>query len=105
MATRNPVRRRATKIVPESNNSNDAIQFDAGRMIAGITYHLVDSGIALELDPGSLKSICNRLQGNRTEAAIARNDWAAMEDPERLQWLLFHAGVTIEQHDGIVKLT
>ena len=105
MATRNPVRRRATKVVVESSSSEDAIQFDAERIIAGITYHLVDSGIALEVDPGSVKSICNRLRESGAGAGIARDVWAKMEDPERLQWLLFQAGVTIEQHDGVVKLT
>jgi hypothetical protein len=104
MATRNPVRRRIPK-TSHPTNTTDVIRFDADRLISGITYHLIDSAIALEVDAPSVKAIASCLHDSGAEATVTRADWTQMDNGERFQWLLLHAGITIEQHDGIAKLS
>jgi len=104
MATRNPVRRRITK-TSHPASTTDVIHFDADRLVAGITYHLIDSAIALEVDPASVKAISSCLHDSGAQAVVTRADWTQMDNGERFQWLLLHAGITIEQHDGIAKLS
>ena len=64
------------------------LHFDPARAVSGITFHLVDEGLARGVTPDSARRAVARLRRRAVRPSIGRGEWAAMTHRGRLHWLL-----------------
>ena len=57
-------------------------------IVAGISYHLIDLKHASGVDDDGVKKTARRLERKGFKAFIPRGEWEAMNDGQRLDWLL-----------------
>ena len=88
-----------------STENRGVISFDCHAVIAGIAFHLVDEGIALNLEPGSITRTLDRLRRNEVAPSIGRSEWATMTNEQRLQWLLVESKTCAVLSGGVASLS
>src|SRR4051812_33537396 len=65
------------------------ISLDARGVVAGITFHLIDEGLAERVCPESARRTLGRLEAQGTgPVEVSRSLWEEMSNAERLAWLL-----------------
>jgi hypothetical protein len=57
-------------------------------VVAGISYHLIDLKHASGVDDDGVKKTARRLERKGFKAYIPSAEWEAMNDGQRLDWLL-----------------
>lgn len=84
----------STVTPPLNNRNGDLLRFDADRLVAGIRFHLLEDGVAEQVDPESERVLAETLPPDLS-ASISRDRWELMRNLDRLQFLLHHAGVVV----------
>ena len=79
---------------PEARKDGIII-FEADRILQAICFHVVDEGKAAMVEPVSIRLTRVRLLRQKTRVVVTRFQWAAMSNPERLDWLLDRSKTTI----------
>ena len=74
--------------LPRKQPDRQMIFFDADTIVAGIVFHLADEGIGSAVDTTSLLALRRRLKRGPAATPMKRARWAAMPNPQRLEWLL-----------------
>jgi hypothetical protein len=82
------------------------ISFSAPTAVAAITFHLIDEGLAMGVDPESARRALARLSRSAAVVAeISRSFWGEMNNSERLAWLLASTETTYDvRRDGLAVL-
>jgi hypothetical protein len=73
--------------------STRMISFDPGRIVRGITFHLLDEGKARLVECS--ESVVYNLSLRMDHLTISADRWAAMGNAQRLQWLLDHSHIVV----------
>lgn len=89
----------AAQTEQQQSSTRSIFRFGPRDVTRAISFHLLDTGLATQVKRKSVKRTIARL--NRTIAclAIPRDEWIAMTDPQRLQWLLEESGTAVEVTD------
>jgi hypothetical protein len=84
----------------------DAVfQFEPDRIVRAIVYHMLDEGLAREIAPDSVHNAVTRLRRRGVRPSIRRSAWVAMNNHERLEWLLAESRtVPLLRDDDVVLL-
>lgn len=82
-----------------------AVQWTPQRILAGIRYHVIESGVARAIDPRSLAETAARVEAEWQPLPPPGAHWALLDDADRLQWLLqvSHTDVDVDR-DGVATL-
>jgi hypothetical protein len=83
---------KATRTLPDA--SQESITLSPREILAGITFHLADEGIAADVDVDSQQRVLRRLEKAKTQFEIAQRLWCAFSHRQRLDRLLSRTGVT-----------
>ena len=78
-----------------SPNTN-MLSFEPSSIVRAITFHLLDEGKARAVDPESTKAAVHKLSQRMSYLRISAAHWAAMDNGQRLQWLLTHGHVVVK---------
>jgi hypothetical protein len=62
--------------------------FSPGQVVAAVTFHLVDEGIAQRVCPKSVERVLRRLGRAAHPVRISASLWRAMKNRQRMEWLL-----------------
>jgi hypothetical protein len=87
------------------SGSDERITFEPTRLLGGISFHLLDDELALEVDQRSVQSLRAQLEREGLIVTVSRHDWERMTDYDRLHWMLRAGGVNVSHHDGVAKLS
>jgi hypothetical protein len=81
--------------------------FAAPQVIAGITFHLLDEGIATSVCAESAARVVRRMTAaGAPRVEISRSLWQEMSNPERLAWLLATSEASYHvAKDGTARLS
>jgi hypothetical protein len=81
------------------------VQWTPQRVLAGIRYHVIESGMAQALDARSLAETAARVEAEWHPLPPPGAHWAVLDDADRLHWLLqvSHTAVDVDR-DGIATL-
>src|SRR5436190_12345361 len=71
-----------------ASQDSGVISFDCKMLVAGIAFHLVDEGFASSIDADSVARATDRIRRAELHPCITKSEWAAMNNQDRLQWLL-----------------
>lgn len=76
--------------------TGDPLLFDSSRIVLAIAFHLLDEGLAAAVDAASRDAVARGLADRGVRLDISQARWAAMDNRQRLRWLLAEAttGVT-----------
>lgn len=85
---------------PTLSPSTGILHFDANRIVAGIRFHVTDAGLATGLTDDSVRRATTRLTRDATDLTIHRERWEAMDDRERLHWLLSESHTALSLAEG-----
>ena len=88
-----------------TGGADERITFEPRRLLTGITFHLLEDELALEVDQRSVQSLRAQLEREHLSVTVSRHDWERMTDYDRLHWMLRAGGVNVSHHDGVAKLT
>lgn len=80
--------------------STGILHFDADRVVAGIRFHVTDAGLAAGLTDDSARRATTRLTRDAIDLTIHRERWEAMDDRERLHWLLSESHTALSLAEG-----
>ncbi len=80
-----------TDTIPTSTHM---LCFDPCRIVQAITFHLLDEGKARSVV--SSDAVVDKLAQRIGQVAISADRWAAMENRQRLQWLLDQSHVVVK---------
>jgi hypothetical protein len=58
------------------------------KLLSGIAFHLIDNRTAVAIDDRARLKALGRLRRHGFRACVARSDWDAMGNAERLDWML-----------------
>jgi hypothetical protein len=73
------------------------ISFGPAEVVAAISFHLLDEGIATAVCPEAARRTVARLSAKPGPVVeISRSFWGEMNNPERLAWLLASADTTYD---------
>jgi hypothetical protein len=64
------------------------LHFEPETVGRAIVFHMLDEGLALEVEEESVKRTVARLRRRGLRPAIRRSAWELMTNHERLEWLL-----------------
>ena len=64
------------------------LHFTADRVLAGICFHLRDESLVNVITRESIDRSLLRLERERVDLSISRQDWEEMDHRERLNWLM-----------------
>jgi len=64
------------------------IRFDPRRIMSALVFHACEEGKVEEVSPSSIRGTLRRLVRQKISAIVSRERWAAMTNPQRLEWLL-----------------
>src|SRR5258708_23755859 len=64
------------------------IRFDCDQILRAICFHLIDDGHARSVSDQSVRQTRDRLARQDTHFSVARRQWEAMSNRERLEYLL-----------------
>jgi hypothetical protein len=70
--------------------------FEPRRIVRGIKFHLLDSRAVSTVNLESCEEVVTRLAERGQRIVVHKDRWAAMNDPDRLQWLLDQSHVTVQ---------
>lgn len=76
--------------------STHLLWFDPARIVQGISFHLLDEGKARAINPESSQAAVDQLSQRFDRLTVSADRWAAMENPQRLQWLLDQSHIVVE---------
>jgi hypothetical protein len=62
--------------------------FSPGQLVAAVTFHLLDEGIARRVCPKSVERVLRRLGRAARPVQISASLWRAMGNRQRMEWLL-----------------
>jgi len=79
--------RRATDEA-QSDNVQAALRFTPERIVAGITFHLIDEGIGTSVALESTRRTLSRLRQESFTLTISSRIWASLSNAQRLKRLL-----------------
>lgn len=81
------------------------VQWTPRRVLAGIQYHVVDSGMAHAFEPRSVAEAAARVEAEWQPLPPPGAQWAVMRDGDRLHWLLqvSHMAVDVDRN-GVASL-
>jgi hypothetical protein len=92
----------ARKIAPKGS---DVLSFGPSRIVAGIAFHLVESDTAKTVDPASCDAMVEELRERLQHSFISIDEWIAMSDSQRLEWLLKQSQIGVRMNtDGVAML-
>ena len=100
--------RRAVPITSDparTSGGDERITFEPRRLLSGITYHLLEDELAMEVDQRSIQSMRIQLEKQGLILTVSRHDWERMTDYDRLHWMMRAGGVNVSHHDGVAKLS
>jgi hypothetical protein len=81
------------------------LRFEPDRIVWGIVYHMLDEGLAREVAPDSMRNALARLRRRGVRLSIRHGAWLAMNNHDRLEWLLAESRtVPLLREDGAVLL-
>jgi hypothetical protein len=63
------------------------VRFEPEQAVSAIVFHLLDERIALSVADGSVRVMQVRLRRRAVRPAVARDQWRAMTNRQRLDWL------------------
>lgn len=75
--------------------ASELLVFEPERIVMAVTYHLIDEAIASSVDPASRDAVTRCLDGRSVRLALTRHRWAAMDNGQRLRWLLAQAQIDV----------
>jgi hypothetical protein len=79
----------APEAADESRHDAGAVySFEADAVARAIVFHMLDEGLAREVNAESVKRMVVRLRRRGLRPAIRRSAWQLMTNHERLEWLL-----------------
>ncbi|MDB5334279.1 MAG: hypothetical protein JWP03_5430 [Phycisphaerales bacterium] len=64
------------------------LAFDGPAIVRGITYHVIDEGMAGGISEEAARRTLERLQARSIRPTIERSRWGGLSNGERLEWLL-----------------
>jgi hypothetical protein len=70
--------------------------FTPATIISGITFHLLDDRKVTAIDPQSQAFAAIALARRLDQLSIPADKWAAMENGQRLQWLLNQSHIVVK---------
>ena len=82
------------------SDQGGVVAFSASQAVAAIAFHLVDEGIATEVRHDSMRRIVTRLERSGFSVVKSKDQWAAMTNAGRLNWLLEQCHVQPEAIGG-----
>jgi len=92
------------RITPEEGAA-PLLRFEPCRIVSGITFHLLEERKALSVDADSAHLVIEKLEERGQHLSISTDQWARMENMQRLVWLLNQARIDIKMSiTGIATL-
>jgi hypothetical protein len=82
----------ATRTIADA--SEETLTLSPREILAGITFHLADEGIADSVDNDSHQRVLRRLEKARARVEIPHRLWSAFSHRQRLDRLLSRSGTT-----------
>ena len=70
------------------NGRSAVIRFDCDQILRAICFHLIDDGHARCVSDQSVRQTRDRLTRQHAHFSVARRQWEAMSNRERLEYLL-----------------
>ena len=90
---------------PSTPEAEAVLQFEPDRIVRAIVFHMLDEGLAREIAPDSARNAVARLRRRAVRPSIRRSAWVAMNNHERLEWLLAESRtVPLLRDDDVVLL-
>jgi hypothetical protein len=78
-----------------ASDGSGLLFFTPDRLVAGITFHLLENGIAISLDRNSSGAVLQKLGQRLQNLSISKAHWSSMDNFQRLQWLLNQSGIIV----------
>lgn len=75
--------------------ASELLVFEPERIVLAVSYHLIDEAIASSVDPASRDAVTRCLAERSVRIALTRHRWAAMDNGQRLRWLLAQAQIDL----------
>jgi hypothetical protein len=72
------------------------ISFDPSGVVRAITFHLLDEGKAHGVNLQSSEAVVHKLSQRINHLAISADQWAAMDNGQRLRWLLKQSHIVVK---------
>jgi hypothetical protein len=63
-------------------------------ILIAICFHLLDEGIAKEIDANTIRCVSGQLDRDKVQITISQPNWQEMTHPQRLQCLLAASDIT-----------
>lgn len=89
---------------PKRTNTK-SITLRPRRIVAGLAFHILDSGLARKVDDKSKRETVKRLSASKVRIRIDRQVWEGLSNEDRLIFLAFHSSTGYaDQEDGVAVL-
>jgi DNA-binding NtrC family response regulator len=76
-------------------SSAKVLAFDPPAIVRAITFHLLDEGNARTINRESSQTAVDALSRRKSQLIISASLWAAMNNVQRLQWLLKQSHIVV----------
>jgi len=86
----------ATDEMKATETGVNMLSFDACGVVRAITFHLLDEGKARAVNLKSSQAAIHKLAGRMSCLRISAAQWAAMNNVQRLQWLLKQSHIVVK---------
>ena len=73
----------------------ELIPLAPSRIALGVAFHLVDEGLAGAVDTASRDNAARGLDERGVRLAICKEQWLALNNAQRLRWLLAHVPIDV----------
>jgi hypothetical protein len=73
----------------------ELLVFEPERIVLAVAFHLIDEAIASSVDPASRDAVTRCLAERSVRLALTRQRWAALDNGQRLRWLLAQAPIDV----------
>jgi hypothetical protein len=94
-----------TQTLPSPPTAQEVFRFGPHEIVRALSFHLLDEELATQIKRKSVRRTVARLNREIGCLAIPKGDWAAMSDPQRLEWLLEESHTAVEiTEDGTAIL-
>ena len=81
--------------VKAQQSSTNVLSFDPSGIVRAIAFHLLDEGKAHAISPESSEAAVQKLSQRINRLTISADQWAAMENVQRLNWLLNRSHIVV----------
>lgn len=88
--------RRATDEVNTTQCGTRMVSFDPSGIVRAISFHLLEEGKARVVNRESSEAATHKLSQRFVRVAISADQWAAMDNVQRLQWLLKQSHIVVK---------